>query len=279
MSPAPLPYRVSFSSLGCPDLDWVDLCATAARHRIDDLEIRAIASELDLPTYLARQFGGPAQWAAAVEAAGMRICGLSTSLKLVGGTATDRTAFLRFLPWAEAVGGTLLRVFDGGTVDTALAGGAMAEACDTLAWWRDQRLSHGWASDVVIETHDSLVRSQSVVELQANLPQPIAILWDTHHTWKKGGEDPATTWAAIGQWVQHVHVKDSVSTPSARHPFTYVAPGQGEFPLDTTLRLLRDAPFGGVVSLEWEKMWHPYLGDINEALSAMSACHARAAAR
>ena len=32
------------------------------------------------------------------------------------------------------------------------------------------------------------------------------------------------------------------------------------------MALLRKVKFGGVVSFEWEKLWHPYLPDLREAL-------------
>ena len=61
-------------------------------------------------------------------------------------------------------------------------------------------------------------------------------------------------------------MKDSISRPSARHPFTYVSPGDGEFPI-APLRAALAAQFTGAVSLEWEKLWHPYLVPLDEALT------------
>ena len=69
----------------------------------------------------------------------------------------------------------------------------------------------------------------------------------------------------------HVHVKDSVGIPSARHPFTYVLPGDGGFPIAPVLAALRADHFAGAVSLEWEKQWHPYLPSLDEALTTAAA--------
>jgi sugar phosphate isomerase/epimerase len=79
------------------------------------------------------------------------------------------------------------------------------------------------------------------------------------------------TWRAIRGHVVHVHVKDSVSVPSARHPFSYVLPGEGEFPMTPLKAELRAANFSGPVSLEWERMWHPYLPPLDEALTVAAA--------
>jgi sugar phosphate isomerase/epimerase len=67
-----------------------------------------------------------------------------------------------------------------------------------------------------------------------------------------------------------VHIKDSTGLPSARHPYTYVIPGTGEMPLPEVMSVLRRDGYNGAISLEWEKMWHPYLPDLSEALGAAS---------
>lgn len=272
-----LPYERSFSTLGCPELSWEELGELNRRYGIRLLELRALGGDLDLPGYLERTFVQPAAWAEAVEQAGFRVCGLSTSLKMVGGEEADRAAFLQFLPWAEAVGGVPLRVFDGGSVAEGLSGGRLDEALELIRWWRDERMRNSWSSDIIIEMHDSTACSNELKQLQSALGEdPVDVLWDTHHTWKKGGEPIAETWAAVGQWVKHVHVKDSIREPSARHPYTYVLPGSGEFPMQQTLCLLRDSGYDAVVSLEWEKVWHPYLGSMDSALEAMASCFAAA---
>ena len=81
------------------------------------------------------------------------------------------------------------------------------------------------------------------------------------------------TWRAIRSGVVHVHVKDSVGQPSARHPFTYVLPGDGEFPVSPLLAALQADGFDGPVSLEWERMWHPYLPSLDAALTVAAVRH------
>jgi sugar phosphate isomerase/epimerase len=76
------------------------------------------------------------------------------------------------------------------------------------------------------------------------------------------------TWAAIRDLVVHVHVKDSIDMPSAKHSWTYVLPGTGRFPIAPLLAALRADAFAGPVSLEWERLWHPYLPTLDAALTA-----------
>jgi sugar phosphate isomerase/epimerase len=165
-------------------------------------------------------------------------------------------------PWAEALGVPWLRVFDGGKNAGATE---ITEAVATLEWWQELRRTHGWRVQLMVETHDSLFTTAALQRLIAAAPG-VAILWDSHHTWRKGGEDPLATWRAIHRSVVHVHVKDGTGVPSARHPYTYALPGDGEFPIAPLLATLRAEGYPGLVSLEWELMWHPYLPSLDTAL-------------
>jgi len=254
-------YTRAFSTLGCPEFSLVEALALAAKHGLGEIEVRALGGTVDLPAYFAAHCGTPAALAEQVRASGVRIVALDTSFKLIGSAEADRAVLAAYLPWAEALGGVRLRVFDGGVPG---GGNDLSPAFATLEWWRAERARHGWSSQLMVETHDALTSTPAILEFARQAPD-CGVLWDTHHTWKKGGEDPLATWAAIKERVVHVHVKDSVSRPSARHPFTYVLPGEGEFPMAPIAAML-GREFRGTVSLEWEKQWHPYLPPVDEAL-------------
>lgn len=256
-----MPYRRIISTMGCPELTLDVAAALALHHALDGVELRALAGTIDLPTHFASAYGAPEALAARRPA--VPVTAFCTSLKAVGATAADRAAFLALIPWAEALGVPWLRVFDGGKAADAAE---LAEAADTVRWWRELRAKHGWKTDIMIETHDSLLTGAVVRRLLAVAPGT-AIRWDSHHTWKKGGEDPVATWQAIKNAVVSIDVKDSISRPSARHPYTYVLPGDGEFPM-APLRAVLRAEYGGPLSLEWEKLWHPSLPPLDEALAA-----------
>ena len=256
-------YTRVLSTLGCPEYSLEETLALAQRHALDAVELRALAHTIDIPAVLAAAYDTPAALAQRMKSSPVSIVSLDTSLKLAANTAADRGDFLRFVPWAEACGVPWLRAFDGGKNADPATHRAMA---DTVAWWRAERAKHGWKADLMIETHDALFTAASIRQFLTLAPGT-AILWDTQHTWKNGGEDVLATWRAIKPHVVHVHVKDSVSRPSAKHPFTYVLPGDGEFPM-AALRTVLAAEFTGCVSLEWERLWHPYLAPLDTALSA-----------
>lgn len=257
-----------FSTLGCPEASLGEVLALAARHGIPAVELRALENTVDLGAHFAAAFGTPERLAAAVAAGGgVRVAALAASLRLVDGTAAEREQLAALLPWADALGVRWLRVFDGGH---RLDAGELAAAAATLAWWSDLRRARGGRAGLMVETHDTLLTAAAIARFRAACPE-VAILWDAHHTWRKGGEDPVATWRAIRAAVVHVHLKDSVAVPSARHPFTYVLPGDGGFPAGPLLAALAADGFAGAVSLEWERLWHPYLPPLDAALTVAAA--------
>ena len=110
---------------------------------------------------------------------------------------------------------------------------------------------------VLIESHGDFYESDTLKRLMetVNLPS-VGLLWDTHHTFVSGHEKPAQTWAALGKYVKHVHLKDSIPKGNDRQ---YVLTGQGDVPIRETVQLLARGGYKGFYNLEWEKTWIPDL--------------------
>ncbi|RKX29910.1 MAG: sugar phosphate isomerase/epimerase [Verrucomicrobia bacterium] len=258
-----------FSTLGCPELDLEGALDLAARYGLRRIEIRSLENRINMPVYFAKKWGTAERIQEQLTKRDLSIASLDTSLKLIGNNEEDRDEFLSFIPWAEALGVPYLRVFDGGTAEGPLRPEERDEAVATIRWWREKRAQDGWKVDIMVETHNAITSTAACQELQDALYDPIAILWDSHHTWKLKGEDPALTFDAIGSHVPHIHVKDSVPNPEKRNGIEYVMPCEGDMPLETLLAKLAEEGFSGTVSLEWERLWHPYLNPLVDALEQM----------
>ncbi|TXI10217.1 MAG: sugar phosphate isomerase/epimerase [Rhizobium sp.] len=260
-----VPLIVSaFSTLGCAEFELDEALGLAARHGLDAIEIRALGGTIDLVAYFTERFGSPAGLAKVLKASSVRVCAFDTSLRLVGATAQAKEEFLRYLPWAEAAGIGSLRVFDGGETGSPAE---VAEALATLDWWRETAEREGFRARMVIETHDFLAYPDAIGRFLEAAPD-CALLWDTHHTWRKGGQDPVQTWNLVRRNTRHLHVKDSVSKPGPRLPYSYVVPGSGEFPMAALASALAADGYAGVMSLEWERLWHAELPPLDLALQA-----------
>jgi sugar phosphate isomerase/epimerase len=255
-------YVRAFSTLGCPELELEGALGLARAHGIAAIELRVLQGLLDLPAYFAACGESATALADKIKVSGVRVAALSTSLQLMDGTDADFKKFLEFVPWAEVFGVPWLRVFDGGKTAT---GAELERAVSIVAHWRELRASHGWRTDMMVETHDSLATASAISRFTRALPG-IEILWDSHHTWRAGGERPADTWAGIRANVVHVHVKDSRLGRNGR-PDGYVLPGTGDFPM-AELKGVLAGTFKGVVSLEWERQWHPELPPLENALES-----------
>ena len=258
-------FTRAFSTLGCAELPLEKILDLARHHRIPAVELRALDGTIEIAERLEKLFRLPEDFAACISGGTVNICSLDTSLRLSDNTEADRAALLRFVPWAEAAGIPRLRVFDGAGLNEE---SGFTRALDTLAWWRHIRAAQGWTVDLMVETHSSLLRTPLILRFLENAPAGTALLWDSHHTWKIGGESPTDTWRAIGAHVVHIHVKDSVSKPDGANAHTYVPCGQGEFPMAALLDDLSRDAYAGIVSLEWERLWHPEIPSLEESLSS-----------
>src|SRR5688572_31697704 len=97
-------YARTFSSLGCPELNLEQTLALAGKHGLPGVELRALAGTIDLPAYFATTYGTPEKLAAALRRQSVKILSLDTSLRLADNKPEQRADFLKFLPWAEALG-------------------------------------------------------------------------------------------------------------------------------------------------------------------------------
>ncbi len=260
-------WHTGFSSLGCAEFTVEAMLSLAQEFQIEQIEWRAIENEMNLPAYFARRYPDLSEVRKKCEAAGVQISCLNSSFKWVGPTDEARNEFHAFASLAEALGVPYVRVFGGGTWGAPLSEETVASATEEYRRWEVERERRGWKVQALIETHDAFSASKPILQLMERLEKEIPVLWDTHHTWKLGGESPRETWKQLGTCIVHAHIKESISKPSARHPFTYVLPGAGEFPATELYSVLEENHFSGTLSLEWERQWHPYLSDLKSALT------------
>lgn len=251
-----------FSTLGCGELELDDVLALAVRREMPAVELRTLAGRNELPGYFEMRYGTPERLADVVRGYPVRIVSLDSSCHAIGATPDGRAELRALAPWTAAVGAQAIRVFDGGESGDDRE---LAAAQALFNWWN----SLEGTADLIVETHDALSNPDALQRFVERYPR-VGILWDTHHTWKEGVERPAVTWSRLRGRTQHLHVKDSTAAGN------YVPPGTGAFPFRQLLDALRADGFDGVLSLEWERHWHPNLPPIEEALDGFDTVLASA---
>ncbi len=257
------------STLGCPDLTLEAVCQLAASRDMHALEIRSLAGRMDLPAYLDEVHRTPEAVQKILRAHKQEIITLNSSFTLISAAEKDRNELLEFARWAEALNVPYIRIFGGGKITEPLSADDLKGIVENLNWWYKTRREKGWTTQIAIETHSGFSSASRCLLLQEAVQQPLDIVWDTHHTWKLGGESPRQSWDQFSRMIRLVQIKDSISVPSGNHPYTYVLPGAGEFPAQEVFALLKESHYQGFISLEWERQWYPSLPPLEQAMDAL----------
>jgi len=260
-----------FSSLGCPGDSPSALCRRAADHGISLVEIRTLQGKIDFPGFLTRNPDRARSLQAVLRRYHVSIRLLASAFSLTLQREEDIPALLEVGTLADALGIPYVRVFGGGHEGEAMGKAEIRSAAGIYsklqARWESQKL----AARLLVETHGGLVTSKAIKAFDEATGGEVLYLWDSHHTWKSGGDTPEQTAALIGSRVRHIHCKDSIPAAERRSGYRYVLPGAGDFPFPELLRVMRDLDLATALSLEWEKQWHPELPPVDGALEAFLA--------
>ncbi|MEQ1899536.1 MAG: TIM barrel protein [Devosia sp.] len=252
---------LAFSTLGCGQLELTEVLDLAKRRSLPAVELRTLGGSTDILEYFRHRFGSPDRLRSLLDTGDIEIVSIDTSVNAIDASTDDQTMLIELMPWVAAAGARRIRVFDGGTSGDD---SEIARAIELVDWWEVKKNGEGWQADLVIETHDALAQPGALQRFLDRSPNG-QILWDTHHTWKDGGEAPARTMERLRGRTTHLHVKDSVRT-SVGGGFRYVPPGEGEFLFSELIEAIESACFGGIISLEWERHWYPELPSLEIAL-------------
>ncbi|MBQ3134876.1 MAG: AMP-binding protein, partial [Oscillospiraceae bacterium] len=83
----------------------------------------------------------------------------------------------------------------------------------------------------------------------------LAVLWDVHHPYRDFGESGDTTIKNLGDYVRHVHLRDSDDSGE------YTIIGEGTAPIADFMLALSSVNYDGFISLEWKP---EYLDDLQD---------------
>jgi sugar phosphate isomerase/epimerase len=248
---------LGFSTLGCPGWDWQRILDFARAHRFRAVELRGIGTQMDLPLLPTFQLAQLAQTRRELAAHDLVASCLGSSTNLHEMEPAKHEAELaharRFIDLAQALDAPWVRVFGNKYVAGVPRDQMLAHIAAGLRTLGDYAKERGVT--VLLESHGDFVDSPTLVELMRRADGPgVALLWDAHHTFAFGKEEPEATLAAITSYVRHVHLKDSVPAGADRR---YVLTGTGDVPVGRQIAALAKSGYRGVYSFEWEKRWHP----------------------
>ena len=258
---------LGFSTLGCPGWDWIQVLDFAAAHGYAAVELRGLQDAMDLTR---RPEFAPARISdtrGQLTQRGLAVSCLGSSANLHEMDAVKRAAQLdearRFIDLAAAIGAPYVRVFG----NEYVAGVPRDQMLVHIARGLGElgRYARDKGVTVLIESHGDFTDSPSLLALLERAGSPaVALLWDAHHTFVSGKEQPEDTVRQLGRWIRHTHLKDSVPAGNDRR---YVLTGTGDVPVRRQVEALMKSSYRGYYSFEWEKRWHPEIEEPEVALA------------
>ena len=248
---------LGFSTLGCPQWTWPQILDFAAAHAFAAVELRGIETNMDLTKVpeLAPERLGDATRQLATHGLAVSCLGASAHMHEMDPVAhaAQLDEGRRFIDLAHALGAPYVRVFGNEYVKGVPRADMLAHIAGGLQTLGDY--ARGKNVTVVIESHGDFTDSPALLEILQKADSPaVALLWDAHHTFVSGKEEPEETVRQLGRYIRHTHLKDSVPAGSDRR---YVLTGTGQVPVQRQIEALVKVGYRGYFSFEWEKRWHP----------------------
>ena len=265
--------RLAFSTLACPGWSLERVAEAARDYGYRGVELRLIDGETIAPGMDAAQ---RRRVRSLLPDAGLPVVAIDSSIRLAAADPDAAEAEMRwFLDLAAEWESPLVRVFGGempaGRPRDAVLD-AMARPLNAVAPEAERR---GVA--IALETHDAFSSAREVAALLSRVEsRAFGALWDIVHTCRMG-DTPEDVTGLLGDRLLHVHVKDGRG-PAGADSWELVPLGEGDVPVAGILRALRALGYGGWLTVEWEKKWHPELAEPEIALPQHAAAMARLAA-
>jgi len=258
---------LGFSTLACPTWPWPRILDFAAEHQFASVELRGILTNMDLTKVpeLAPEHIGEAR--RHLRAHGLAVSCLGASAQMHDMDPVKHAAQLdearRFIDLADALGAPYVRVFGNEYVPGVPRADMLAHIAGALHELGDYARRTGVT--VVIESHGDFTDSPALLEILQKADSPnVALLWDAHHTFVSGKEEPEDTVRQLGKYIRHTHLKDSVPAGNDRR---YVLTGTGQVPVQRQIEALVKVAYRGFYSFEWEKRWHPEIEEPEVAIA------------
>jgi len=258
---------LGFSTLGCPTWPWSRILDFAAEHQFASIELRGIQANMDLtkvPELAPEHIGDARRQLAAHD---LSVSCLGASAHMHDMDAVKHAAQLdearRFIDLAQALGAPYVRVFGNEYVAGVPREAMLAHIAGALRSLGDYAKPKNVT--VVIESHGDFTDSPALLEILHKADSPnVALLWDAHHTFVSGKEQPEDTVRQLGRYIRHTHLKDSVPAGNDRR---YVLTGTGDVPVQRQIAALAKIGYRGFFSFEWEKRWHAEIEEPEIALA------------
>ncbi|HZA14982.1 MAG TPA: sugar phosphate isomerase/epimerase family protein, partial [Myxococcaceae bacterium] len=196
---------LGFSTLGCPQWDLERVLDFAASHGYASVELRGLQDQMDLTKHAEFAPARLADLKRRLAERGLRVSCLGSSAHMHEMDASKHAAQLdegrRFIDLAQALDAPYVRVFGDRYVEGVPKEEMRAKVARGLRELGDYARERGVT--VVMESHGQFTDSPALREILERADSPaVALLWDAHHTFVSGKEEPEHTVRQLGRWIR-----------------------------------------------------------------------------
>ena len=247
--------KLAFSTLGCPDFDWVDICVMAKDFGFAGIEMRGLGEANLTKPFLPENLE---KTVAQLKRQRLEIPCLSSSfpLKYADKAEEAQTELKAYIDLAASLNSSYIRVLgdEYARVDTPVDDEVVLASLRALMPYAEEK-----GVTLLVETNGVYTDTARLRDLLVRVgSNNVGALWDIHHPYRFGGEMPAQTVENLGAYIKYTHIKDSVMEGDK---VRYKMMGEGDLPIEKAMSALRSINYEGYVTLEWLKKYAPELTD------------------
>jgi sugar phosphate isomerase/epimerase len=261
-------YRLSFSTLGCPDWSFDQIIDFAKENKYKGIEVRGILREMELTRV--PEFSSPEKISLTktkMKERELAFVDLGSSCALHFSKGEERTKNLdegkRFINLAAQLNCPYVRVFPNQLPkdrDREESLNLIIEGLRELG-----RYANGTGVSVLLESHGELIYKKDLLTVMQGAGDPnVGLVWDICNMWVATKEPPDEVYAVLRPYIRHTHIKDLKIIDGKEE---YVLLGTGIVPIFQAIDLLYRNQYPGYYSFEWEKLWHPEILEPQIALA------------
>jgi len=247
--------KIGFSTLGCPGWLWREVVSAAKDMGFDGIELRGIGNKIYLPHSRTFAPANCPQIKEELKRLGLEIPCLTTGAFLFAREFQEEAQqeVKDYIELAVLLEVPYIRIL----LDKEAAPGEVDEKIVEENLQELLPLAAAGNVTLLAETNGIYAESARLKALIEKINHPnLAVLWDVHHPYRFYNEKPQETYANLGPWIRHVHVKDSVLEEGK---VKYKMLGYGDVPVKEALEVLAAGGYKGFIVLEWLKRWYDEL--------------------
>ncbi len=250
--------KIAFSTLGCPDFDWSEICTMAKDLGFSGVEIRGLGGNMFSLKGNVFSLSEIEATALDLKKRNIEIPCISSGCALCYADKKEEniSEIKKYIDLAVKLSAPYIRILGDetaepkGEVDDQLV---LETLCELMPYAEKAGVT------LLVETNGVYADTKRLARLLNGVKSDnVGALWDVHHPFRYFGETPDKTVENLGAYIKYTHVKDSVIKDGK---VEYKLMGEGDVPVDGMMRALASVNYEGYVSLEWLKKYAPYLCD------------------